>query len=334
MNLLNETLDSPAFQIMSLIHMRNVDFISSVDAFTEVKLLLFFICSEKYRPQQERQIYILSIMTRKRMKVIGSDSENDICENISDPGVPLLGNVTIEIFTQNILPFVGKNQYRFVGGVNRHFRISYLTFFSPSTSFENVTTVGQAYLCSADLSLKRNAQKAAFCEVMVKNGRQSIVKYLFSLECRSNNTLTDHPFTATAAEAGHFELLRWLVRQKCAVDAATFAGAAVHGDLVIFQWLYSLPRAPDYNYFDGSPWRGIPWNEKAYENAALYGHLPILEWSLSKERRSPYLSQLCSLAAVGYVNLRHGRSEREFRIFSMATSDRLSMGRIELYQCR
>jgi hypothetical protein len=48
-------------------------------------------------------------------------------------------NLDDDIWMNHILPFVGKNQYRFIGAVNRNFRVSYFTVFSPTTSYENVT---------------------------------------------------------------------------------------------------------------------------------------------------------------------------------------------------
>jgi hypothetical protein len=147
---------------------------------------------------------------------------------------PFLNTICADIFMRAVLPFVGKNQYRFVGGVNRHFRISYFTVFSPSTSYENVVTRKQADLCCRDLHEKLS-QRANLCKVMAMQGQETILKYLFT----KGVCPLDSSMTAAAAKGGHFELMRWLVHNNFPVDSSTFDGAAACGDLAMFIWLYS-----------------------------------------------------------------------------------------------
>jgi hypothetical protein len=121
---------------------------------------------------------------------------------------PSLNNVDTDIWMNHILPFVGKNQYRFVGAVSRHFRISYFTLFSPVTSFGNISTIEQASLCCEDVC---RVQRGTLFHVMIQKGHQDIVKYLYISHppCHSK----DPQWTAATAERGDFELLRWLVRK-------------------------------------------------------------------------------------------------------------------------
>jgi hypothetical protein len=53
---------------------------------------------------------------------------------------------------QNIISFVGKNQYRFVAAINRDFQAVYLKLFPDNKqTYYNASTVGHAALCYNDL---------------------------------------------------------------------------------------------------------------------------------------------------------------------------------------
>jgi hypothetical protein len=266
-------------------------------------------------------------MTSKHIEMQSSPSGNDIQQKSSSDEVPALSNFSPDIWIRHILPFVGKDQYRFVGAVNHHYRTSYLTLFAASTSFENVTTMGQAYLCCGDV-WSNLPQKIDFCKVMVKFGRQDIVKYLFNRVRTRDEPLNDSKFTAAAAEGGHVDLLRWLVRKECNVDQATFAGAAVHGNLEVFQWLFTLPRPLSPHYSHGTR-PGIAWNKKMYENAALHGHLPILKWAHSKESNFPS-EELCSLAALnGHVHVLKWARSQNYRWNEVTCTNAALNGHVE-----
>jgi hypothetical protein len=196
-------------------------------------------------------------------------------------------------FMRNILSFVGKNQYRFVGAVNRHFRTAYIAVFSPTTTLDNVTTVEHANVCYHEIK-DAPSQRKCLCKVASKMNHRDVLKYLFVEGCT-----WDGEMATAAAQAGQLELLQWLVRKRGPVNATTFAAAATHSDLAILQWLYVLPRmagddcpwdtttcstAAMYGHWNVLKWlrtKGCPWGPETCSNAALNGHLHVLLWAHS-----------------------------------------------------
>jgi hypothetical protein len=255
-------------------------------------------------------------------------------------------NLDDDIWMNHILPFVGKNQYRFIGAVNRNFRVSYFTVFSPTTSYENVTTMEQAHLCCKDLDFD---QRAALCKAMIKKGEPNIVKIAFAVNSDFYRFSQERQvqLTAAAAESGDFDLLRWLVEKNCEVDEEAFSGAALNGNLAMFQWLYDLPSLDFYRYSDDesdfsddghfnppdvlSARRYVPWNYKIYENAALHGHLPIIEWALSKEKSPPQVGSMCSQAALnGHLHVLKWALSKNFAWDTSTASNAAKNGHLEI----
>jgi hypothetical protein len=60
---------------------------------------------------------------------------------------PTLEDIPSELFIQQILPFVGRHQYRFVAAVNRSFHTAYLTSFPKKVTRFNVSTIEHAKIC-------------------------------------------------------------------------------------------------------------------------------------------------------------------------------------------
>jgi hypothetical protein len=103
---------------------------------------------ESYSPHRVEEI------SPKRTKL-----ENDV----HSPELPSLETLCVEdILTRNIFPFVGKNQFRFIGTVNKRFRTAYTTLFSMTTTYDQVATVEQARLCYNDIE-KISLQPQIFC---------------------------------------------------------------------------------------------------------------------------------------------------------------------------
>jgi hypothetical protein len=224
-------------------------------------------------------------ISSKRMKLECYDSENDRPAKSPSTEVPCLCNVNTDIWTRNILPFIGTNQYRFVGAVNRHFRSTYLAAFSSTiTTFDHILGMEQAKLCHNEIKTFPQ-QLEMFWKVLAERGRQGILSYYYI----DDAFLPTTALTAAAAQGGRFELLRWLVRQKCPVDQSTLAAAAIHGDRTMFQWLAALPELqPEY-------WYERTWDFHAVYNAALYGHLELLKWMA--EEGDIAFDDTCSMAA-------------------------------------
>jgi hypothetical protein len=222
--------------------------------------------------------------TSKRMKLDYSDSEDGKPAKSPSTEVPCWNNMCTDIWMRNVLPFIGRNQYRFVGAVNRHFRTTYLAAFSSTTTtYKEITSMEQAILCYSDLN-ESPVQLETLWKVLAAQGHKDILRFYYN-----NPMAPSAALTAAAAKGGHFDLLRWLVRQNCPVDKTTLAAAAIHGDLAMFQWLVALPASQP------RPWYESPWDIHAVYNAALYGHLELLEWISAKD--SIQLDDLCSMAA-------------------------------------
>lgn len=217
----------------------------------------------------------------KRVKLnhnVLMDGSDKICPETSREAS--LGSLCLDLLTRHVLPFVGENQYRFVGAVNRDFRNAYLAVFSPTTTFDQITSMEQAELCYHEIWIPHQHDELYL--VMVEQGQLDILKYLYLQEGFSLSA----SLSAAAARNGHFDVLRWLVRIKCPVDATTFAGAADHGDLSMVQWLYDLPRPFSEK---------CSWNGRTCSTAALNGHMSILQWARSKG--CPWDAQTCAMAA-------------------------------------
>jgi hypothetical protein len=92
---------------------------------------------------------------------------------------------------------------------------------------------------------------------------------------------------ASAAQGGHFGLLRWLREKGCPWDEDTTAAAAKSGNLELLQWIRE---------------EGCPWDESACHAAAGAGHLVVLQWL--KSMGCPWDTYTCTAAAAeGHLEL-------------------------------
>jgi hypothetical protein len=88
-----------------------------------------------------------------------------------------------EIIANNIFPFVGSNQYRFVGGVCQIFEKTYRTSFSAETTI-NVTSVEHAKICLDEISfpMKRTLQDC-LCTIAARNDNLALLKWARTKAC-------------------------------------------------------------------------------------------------------------------------------------------------------
>jgi hypothetical protein len=108
----------------------------------------------------------------------------DVTTNNSDPSALLEVFRMDDILTRNILPFVGANQFRFVGAVNRRLRTVYLSLFSPTTTYDYVTSVEHAHLCYYDFfRYPASTQLKILGKVAAKHNYLNVLKYLLRQNC-------------------------------------------------------------------------------------------------------------------------------------------------------
>lgn len=82
--------------------------------------------------------------------------------------------------------------------------------------------------------------------------------------CQVNEHITTDVCNA-AARGGHLDILQWLASQRHACDEVTFAIAAQNGHLPVVQWLHA---------------NGVPFDRRAATLAAEQKHEEITEWIL------------------------------------------------------
>lgn len=195
-----------------------------------------------------------------------------------------------DILENNIFPFVGMNQYRFVGGVCRVFEKAYRTLFSVQTAI-NVSSVEHAKICFDELplSMKLSLQDS-LCASAARNGNLVVLKWARYSECpwdakvcslaanngdlemlqwaNANGCPWDETTCSAAALNGHLEVLQWAVDHGCHWNEITCANAALNGHLELLQWAH---------------FRGCHWDEETCTSAARNGHLEVLQWARSKD---------------------------------------------------
>jgi hypothetical protein len=171
-------------------------------------------------------------------------------------------NLPTDVWMQYILPFVGKDQFRFVASVNRKMYRLYTTVFTEKTTRYNVSTLELAQMCCSDLLRVDMGHliRAKLCRIAARQGNLEIIDYVFSMTPHRDTAIC-----AAAAEEGHLHVLKWLRdSSNCPWHAHTSAMAAENGHSQSLQWAQG---------------NCCPWNEETCANAAANGHLEILQWA-------------------------------------------------------
>jgi hypothetical protein len=207
---------------------------------------------------------------------------------------------------QNILSFVGHNQYRFVAAVNQDFRAAYLqTFPNNKQTCYNASTVEHATIC---LEHQDNIQLTRFttpclCNSAVRHGNLPTLVYL-----RSQNMPWGVSTTHMAAKYDHLQILQYLHTHGCPWDEKTCMTAASNGNLEILQWLQangcpwdetSCHAAAAEGHLTVLQWahaNGCPWNESTFSRVVNSNHLDILQWSRAND--CPWNGDTCYCAAM------------------------------------
>jgi hypothetical protein len=223
-----------------------------------------------------------------------------------------------DIFSHNILSFIGANQYRFVGGVNHLFRNAYVALFPKKRTLYNVLTIQHAKICYDDivaypfkpvfhkeyegLGRAPDNRPETLCKLAAQQGNLAVLQYLRSvlhcpwddctflmaawkgdlqvLQWAHDHQCPHNPTISSLFDAGSLEISMFFDRLGRGWDTWICSCAARMGHLEMLQWA----RQNDY-----------PWNEATCLFAAKNGHLDVLKWARGKG--CPWDEQTCANAA-------------------------------------
>jgi hypothetical protein len=208
--------------------------------------------------------------------------------------VVTLDSIPLDVFMNQILLFVGDNQYRFVGAVNQYFQKSYIALFPKKSTHYNVSTLAHAKLCFDDIT-HDIWQQIILCKQAARDGNLPVLQHLHSFHCEWGSQTC-----ASAALNGHLDVLRWLRAHDCPWNASICDNAALNGHWKVIQWAVG---------------KGCPFYEQACQNAALNGHLKVLECAHAKKslQGSCASRHICSNAASkGHLDILKWARQNEF----------------------
>jgi hypothetical protein len=159
---------------------------------------------------------------------------------------------------QQIIGFIGPDQYRFVAGINHDFKSVYLQLFpNNKVTYFNAVTVEHAMI-SLECQHIRPAD-TILCNSAARHGSLSTLDWL-----HSNKFAWDSDICSCAAEGGHLVLLQWARTNGCPWDSNTCSSAAEYGHLEVLQWARG---------------NGCPWDSETCELAAEGRRLILLQWA-------------------------------------------------------
>ena len=180
-----------------------------------------------------------------------------------------------------IISFVGKNQYRFIAGINQTFKTAYLQVFPENfQTYVRVSSVEVAKFCLEDIGVpsyyRRFITPRYFCHSAAAHGCVPALQYLRSKDCEWNERTCEN-----AARNGHLHVLQWCRDNGCPWNKYTCSAAALNGDFHILKWCRE---------------NGCPWDDTTFNSAVYHGDLRVLQWCL--ENNCPYDAEcMCATAA-------------------------------------
>jgi hypothetical protein len=199
-------------------------------------------------------------------------------------------HLNIEILTEQIMPYVGADQFRFVAGVNRTFYSAYTSVYSHPlhrTSYKFINTMELFKFCYLEMRDNEKEQRLLF-QCAVKQDNYDALQVLHEIGCSWD---VDVITCAQAASFGHLNVLKWAQANGCTWDECECIceSAAQGGCLDVLQWARA---------------NGCPWNEHTCEMAAAYGHLDVLQWAHANG--CPWDVHTCRYAAEsGHLDVLH-----------------------------
>jgi hypothetical protein len=151
---------------------------------------------------------------------------------------------------------------------------------------------------------KFKADKLELTNILLDDDTLEIIKYAHENGCQLNNYICNN-----AAYNGHLEVLKYAHKNGYQWNKYTYSNASLNGHLEVLKWLHSLSSKEDIEdkpqtlssplvtiEFAGLHKNNCPWNEWTCANAALNGHLEVLEWL--HKNGWPWDEETCSSAAL------------------------------------
>jgi hypothetical protein len=204
---------------------------------------------------------------------------------------------------QNIISFVGQNQYRFVAAVNRDFQAVYLQLFPDNKhTYYNASSVGHATLCYNDLAESNEVRlpRPDFTRTERRRFRRAVSK-------QKNNIFKQGKLMTSAAKYGNLSALQYLRSVDCYWDERTCTVAVHNGHLTLLQWAHAhgclwssdtCAKAAEIERLDILQWartNGCPWDVSTCHAAAKNGNLAMLQWAHANG--CPWDKSTCNAAA-------------------------------------
>jgi hypothetical protein len=210
-----------------------------------------YTCSDSF----EREVFA----TRRTNDTTTRSTSNVWGNGKKDATSPPFENLDI---LQNIISFIGENQYRFVAAVNNDFKAVYLQLFpdNKQTSY-NASTVEHVKICLKSQYIHHTCT-STLCNSVARHGSISALIHL-----QSAGVPWDRSTCATAAKFGHLHILKHLHTHGCPWASDTCSNAALYGHLPLLQWARA---------------NGCPWDNDTCINAALNSHTSLLRWAQAK----------------------------------------------------
>jgi hypothetical protein len=136
---------------------------------------------------------------------------------------------------QNILSYIGKNQYRYVAAISKTFHVAYEQLFPNHTkqTYYNASTIERARLCF-ECPILRHSDSVTLCNSAVRYGSLVTLQYLRSIHFQWDSTTFD-----TAAQYGHVHILEYLRTHGCPHSELVCHAAAKGGQLTALQWAHA-----------------------------------------------------------------------------------------------
>jgi hypothetical protein len=201
----------------------------------------------------------------------------------------------LELLATGILPFVGNDQYRFLGGVSHQFEEAYSTTFPTKTTRYNMTTMKLAKFCwneaptedkpmLPELTKSQTWYRTVSWDDLDDEDWAMLPWIRSTFGCIWGPVIpadtTSYATCVAAAAGGQLDALKWARMKGSPWDEASCQAAAMYGHLEVLKWART---------------NGCPWDEGTCKAAAAGGHLKVLKWA--RKNHCPWNEDTCQMAA-------------------------------------
>jgi hypothetical protein len=231
-----------------------------------------------------------------------------------------------DIWTNDILPFLGPGNYIFVAGISRRFKDLYNIYFS---KIENPPEISPF---EKSLSYAYNRRDYCTVSTTFTTFYGNVFSYLPTAKFwKDLDSVNGNPFRsqlpspfgssfipeqlrpgrvcALIAKSGNLQVLQWAKAVGFTMNEQTSYLAASAGHLQVLKWArengcpweeWTCAHAAEGGHLEVLKWaleNACPWNEWTCKCAAGKGHLEVLQWA--RENGCPWNEDTCSNAAEG-----------------------------------